>query len=734
MHNNPPRVTLDFETRSECDLRTSGSWRYSLDVTTEPLCLGYRLPYWDEGRTGLWYPAMPWLGIDSEGESFADLTELFEWITAGELIEAHNAWFERGIWRNKMEVVGWPRIADHQWRCSAAKAAAHSLPRSLDGAGEALNLSVTKDLEGHKVMKKMAKPRKALKAEITAWGRKHAGCEMCYATGKVSGISAETGRKKNVPCPVCMGRGYNSRASIPSMPTLYHESIELMVTLFDYVRQDVLAEEAISSTLPDLNESETRIYLLDQEVNERGFAVDTEAVAAALDVIDLESVTLNAELAELTEGAVEKATQRARLTAWMEGQGVSLDNTQGDYIDSILEGETNLPELEPKPRRALELMRTLGRASTAKYERMRDWVCPDGRVRGGLLYHGAGTGRWSGAGVQPHNFPRGNGDLDMEAAWAAIKSRDQETIRAVIRNPKTLDPYNDVMEVLSHSLRGAIVAAPGKTLYVADYASIEARVLLWQAGDEEALDIFRSGADIYCYMADDIYGYKTNKKDHPNERHIGKAAVLGLGYQMGAKKFIDTAAKGGATIEEAFAEKIVATYREKFWRVKEMWARQEHCAIEAVLYPGDEVSADYVTWVFEEPFLYCILPSGRRLAYPEPEIRSKMMPWGKLKEVLTFMGVNPYNRQWMRQTTYGGMLVENEVQAMARDLIASAMERCAVSSRYQPILTVHDELIAEADEGTGNVKEFEQLVARNPTWAKGLPVAAEGWSGKRYRK
>jgi DNA polymerase len=306
------------------------------------------------------------------------------------------------------------------------------------------------------------------------------------------------------------------------------------------------------------------------------------------------------------------------------------------------------------------------------------------------------------------------------------------------------EPVSDTMKKLSHGLRGAIIAGPGKELFVADYASIEARVLLWVAKDEEALKIFTSGRDIYCYFADDVYGYPTSKATHPKERDLGKTAVLGLGYQMGAAKFVETCAKASIEITEEFSQKVVTDYREKFWRVKTLWNDMERTACETVERECD-VRCGVVTWSYDTDldFLYCILPSGRKLCYPFPQVKEKATPWGEMRPQLTFMGVDTYTKQWKRQSTYGGMLVENVVQAISRDVMAEAMLRCEWSGLYEVVLSVHDEVIAECEEGLGNIEEFMMLLTILPPWAKyrgrsggmvEIPIAVEGWKGVRYKK
>lgn len=715
-YKNAPKATIDFETRSACPIKFCGSWRYSLDPTTEVLCLAFRLPYWEEGRTALWHPAFPHLEIAEA--PCPELTELFQWIADGGLVEAHNAWFERGIWTNIcVPRFNWIKIRHEQWRCSAAKAASYSLPRSLEGATAALRLRIKKDMEGAKVMKKMAKPRKPRLAEIKAYAASRLPeleikrCSVIALAdeldaGWVAQITKPDGQKQSI-----------------KLPTYWHESSELLERLFSYCRVDVLAEEAVSHRLKDLSEKEVEVYLADQAINERGFQLDRKGIEAALDIVDGIYSSLNNELVTLTNGQVEKATQRARMKQWFNDNGLPLENTQGDHIDSWLSRN----DLERDVRRGLELVRALGRSSTAKFLAAKNWAAPETwKVHGGLLYHGAGTGRWTGAGVQPHNFPRGE-IKDMELAWEVIKSKDLQLMELL---------YDDVMTLLSHALRGMIVATAGRRLMVADYTAIEARVLLWFAEDEIALNVFRAKKCIYMEMATEIYGRPiTDKVAQADERQMGKQAILGLGYQMGAKKFQTTLIeKWGIFIELDFAQKIVDAYRKKFWRVEKMWRQQEQAAIAATLTPNRTFRAGKIFWRSYDGFLHCKMPSGRLLSYCDPIVMKKKTPWGEVRDCLTYMGVDSYSKKWVREETYGGKLVENFTQATARDLMADAMLRCANDGVYDVILSVHDEVLAECNENAGSVKDFEATLTYVPEWAEGCPIAAEGWTGYRYRK
>jgi DNA polymerase len=530
------------------------------------------------------------------------------------------------------------------------------------------------------------------------------------------------------------------------MPTLWWESRELFETLWAYCKQDVLAEFLLSETLPDLSDYEQEVYWADQEANERGFLLDRDGVDAALALISEENRILLEEFQTLTQGQIESPRQRAKLMTWLGEQGLVIANTRKDTVDDILEGKYYASgDLNQSVFRVLEILRQLGASSTAKYESMSAQMCVDSRVRGGMLYHGATTGRWSGAGVQPHNFPKGVVDrcheptknhpdwLGMETSWDVVKTAaSREDLQDIFAAP--------TMPVLSSILRGAIVAPPGRQLYIADYAGIEARVLLWLAEDEEALGVFHRGEDIYCVMAEAIYGYPCNKTDHPTERGIGKIAVLGLGYQMGWSRFIDTAALGGVTLTEDFSRRVVDAYRAKFHRVKSMWYDQERVAIQATVDEGCDYGCGKMVWERVQnaqkgtDFLYCHLPSGRRLAYPNPQVRLMPTSWGDMKEALTFMGIDTYTRQWRRQQTYGGSLVENQTQAVARDFMADAFLTLSKSPVYDVTMTVHDEIVSEAHPLQGNIREFEHILTTLPDWGEGCPIAAEGFTGKRYRK
>lgn len=763
---NPRKyATVDFETRSACDLKKHGSFVYSIHESTRAMCLAFHLPGTTE--VGLWHMAHEEHLID---ESEPPL-ELFAYVLAGGLVEAHNAYFERVIWANVMVARhGWPAVGHLQWRCSASRASAMSLPRSLDGASAAMGLGLEKDMAGNRLMLKMCKPRKPRKAEVEAWRAEH---------GK------------------------------EPLPLLYHETEEDLYRLWEYCRNDVRAEYALSSCLPELSETELAVWQMDQAMNEHGARFDLDMARNALELAKRWKAKLNSVLEAFT--GISSATKRQAVKDWLlEEEGLELPDTTADTLEHLLAE----PGLSPRARRILQIVTDVNRTSTRKYQAMLDKASPDWRVRDLLMYHGAGTGRWAGKGVQVHNFPARDLIIkDFDEAAELILEGDLDWIVAL---------YGDVMKLLSHALRGAIVASLGRDLMVADYSSIEARCLLWEADAQAALELFRTGGDIYCDMATGIYGFQVSKKDHPNERQFGKQAILGLGYGMGyltflltcrkynihfsraqvlgimgaerlakaeewvrkqlcldappadmtpeqARKYSDQRRQAAKTRrrlvearedprlivhELALMKHTVDVYRTRYPQVKQMWTDQEQAAIQAVRERATvdaPVVCGKIRWYLSEArightvegeelavpegkWLHCELPSGRRMSYADPEVKLVKTSWGEDKPALRYMSVNGVTRKWERTATYGGKVVENITQAVARDIMANAMLLAHEGGTYDTIMSVHDELVAEVDEDKGSIEEYEELMSSIPPWAAGCPIAAEAERFKRYRK
>jgi DNA polymerase len=587
-------------------------------------------------------------------------------------LHAHNAFFEQCIYENILVPrFGWPKVNPKRWRCTAAKAASHALPRSLEGAGAALGLPIQKDKVGHQLMLKMCKP-------LPKWKR----------TGK--------GPK-------------------------YHETPEDLERLYDYCIIDVEAEYAVDKSLPDLSPSEQELWFVDQKINKRGVCVDIPNVKRVLEMIDTETASLKQRTQDLTMGLLESPSKRAQFLEYLLAEGLALPNAQARTIQEILDKGN----LTPTAKELLEIKQSLSKTSTAKFKAFLARALRDGRARDLVLFNGASTGRWSGRGLQIQNFPRGifENAIDVLMAIFLIESCDLEELK---------DFYGEVFSVFSSILRGMIVASPGKEMFVADYSSIELVTEFWLAGHEQGLTDFNNRIDLYKKQASVIYKIPYDLVEK-FQRQMGKQAVLGCGYGMGFKKFLATCEAYGIKADLNIAKLAVGAYRELHWPIPKLWGNLEKAAMLAVINPKRMVQVNKTKWFKSGRFLYCELPSGRRLAYCDPFVKDVLMPWGQEKPCLHFYGQNPKTRQWAIERTWGGVLAENVTQATSRDLLADAIMQ-ADAKDFDVTFHVHDELVAEADIGRFTLTNFTNCLENKPKWAQGLPIRTEAFIDQRYRK
>lgn len=666
-------LVLDFETRSEADIKKVGAFEYAMHDSTQIMCCAWRYGTRAELRKQIdsGNPAKLWapnLNSNQDDEIWRSGEDNCEWMhflgNALTKVVAHNAFFEQSICKR---FLTWTTPVEN-WICTASLARALALPGNLESAGAALGTTIQKDKEGHRLMLKLSKPRKATLKSDAPW----------------------------------------------------HEKAEELKRLYEYCQTDVDAETLLFLTLPPLNETERAVWELDQKINFRGFAADRKLVKCALELIGEETDWLNMETEQLTRGKLRSTNQRDLALKWLSQQGLHLTDLTAKTVNDTL--KSGMAQGDAK--RLLEIRKAVSKSSTAKYEAFEMRSRYDGRVRDNLVYHAASTGRWGGSGVQPQNFPRGTVKR-TDLAVADIKGQHLDWVRAL---------HGDPMEVLSSCLRSVIVAPKGKELFCADFASIEARVLFWMADNKDGLKAFREGRPIYEEMAQTIYRVQNIEDVTPAQRQLGKAAILGCGYGMGAPKFLQTCKNFGIEIDEELANIAVKAYRNAHAPVVKFWGNVERAAVAAVKKPASKFAVNRTVWWKKGEFLWCELPSGRRLAYASPIVKFEESKWSDEKRaVLYHRGVAPMSRKWVESGTYGGRLVENVVQACARDLMAEAMLRIDAAG-YEIILSVHDELLAELVKDKGSVAEFETLMAQTPGWALDCPVEAKGWKGDRYRK
>lgn len=510
-----------------------------------------------------------------------------------------------------------------------------------------------------------------------------------------------------------------SRLKKPSkqFPDFWDEDPEKLAKLYAYCEDDVRAEKAASEILPDLTPAGMKFYRLTQRINERGIYCDIASCRKAFEFAKRFEREYLKELRDLTNGKVLTVRQTEKIKEFLFDNGLTVPNLQAKTIVELLK----LTNLTPKAQRLLEIRQILNKSSLSKFYSMIKMAGPDGRIRGTLLFNGASTGRDTGKGIQPQNMPRGN-SKDVDLLIERLQSVPYEEFKKF---------YPNVFEALSNSLRGMLMAAPGKKLVAADFSAIETRVLFWLAGHKEGLQIFFDKGKIYEDMASSIYNLPIEEID-AIMRQLGKQAILALGYGMGAPKFVVTCAGYHIPITEEFSKKVVSIYREKHWPVPAYWHDTERAAIRAVKDPGRIVVCGKCKFFVKGRFLICELPSGRRLFYRDPLVREVETPWG-MKDRLGYWGVNSTSKQWKYEETYGGKLVENQTQAVAADLMIEASGRHEMNN-FPVILRVHDEDVAEVDEDRECLSEFEKIMEQNPKWAAGLPLEVKGWEGKRYRK
>lgn len=700
------RLTMDFETRSRCNLKTAGAYKYSLDPSTQPTCLAFK--FYDSKK-------IYFLDFDLVNTPWRDLPEKLKnlWrnaIANGFQFSAHNAFFETCIYKNILvKRYGWPDIPFRQFRCTAAKAASCALPRNLEGAGEAMKLRTQKDKRGYVAMMATCKPTR----RFNDFGKMVASIEYRLNRGL-----ALTKRQLS-------WQRDKTKFDKPKEFLEYEDNPEIWQTLYTYCKIDVRSEEELDRSLPDLNHQEQEIWFLNQKLNWRGLRIDIPTVNKIIGIMEIESSKKLKELDSLTMGLVTKPGARKSILEFLALDGIILPDIKAKTVDDALAGEG----LSDDMRRLLEIRKALSKTSTKKYQSFVNRAMPDERCRDILLYHGASTGRDTGTGIQPHNFPRGAIKFDKDRPYEPVENivtEDADMLRIL---------YGESLAILFSSvLRNMIIPGVGKELFVADFSKIEVAVLWWLADNVPGLKILRSGKDPYKYMAAANTGraYETIVDDG-DDRQLGKAQVLGCGFGMGWEKFQSTAFdQYRLKLSDDQAKNAVSNYRTANPAVPILWKAYEQAAIEAVRNPGQAIHSGKCILIHEDNFLWVTLPSGRKLAYRDPQISMRETDYGP-RETLEFWAVNSKTKKWNLERTWGGTLTENIVQATARDLMMPAMLRLEKAG-YQALLMVHDEGICEKEIGKGTIGEFVKILCEPPAWAKGLPLEAKGWKGPRYRK
>lgn len=481
----------------------------------------------------------------------------------------------------------------------------------------------------------------------------------------------------------------------------------------EYCLRDTVVEQTIYDRLASfpVPEWERRLEALDAHINERGVLVDMELAESAVAIDERSRAQNVAEMQEIA--GLENPGSVAQLKAWLATKNVRADSLNKATVSELLDTVT-----DPGTRRVLELRQLTGKTSTKKYQAILDAACADHRIRGLLQYYGAArTGRWAGRRVQLQNLAQNHLD-HIETVRELVRARDLETLELA---------YDSVPDVLSQLIRTALIAKPGHTFLVADYSAIEARVVAWMAGEQWRMDVFAQGGDIYCSSASQMFHVPVVKHGvNGHLRQKGKIAELACGYGggVGALKAFG-ADKMGLSEEEMLT--IVQHWRRASPTIPRFWSATERAARSALAHPGKTFTVQPcgVKYRRDADALRCKLPSGRILSYWQADLG----PDGHLY----YMGQNQTTRKWERTETWGGKLVENIVQAVARDCLAVALLRLD-DAGFQTLFTVHDEVIVEEPQGRRTWQDVAEIMGQPIEWAPGLLLRGDGYETPFYMK
>ncbi|MCD7967406.1 MAG: DNA polymerase [Clostridiaceae bacterium] len=490
----------------------------------------------------------------------------------------------------------------------------------------------------------------------------------------------------------------------------------------EYCKQDVVTEREILKRLDlfPMPEEEERLWQMDVLMNAYGVRVDTELIEGALYIDQISAQRLTDEAIKLT--GLDNPNSTAQLVKWLQDNGTETDNLRKETVSELLDGIN--PE---KVQRMLEIRQQLGKTSIKKYVAMDTARGEGDRVRGLTQYYGANrTGRWAGRLVQMQNLPR-NYIKTLDYARNLVKAKNYDGVKLL---------YGNVPDTLSQLIRTAFIPSEGHKFVVADFSAIEARVIAWLAGEQWVNEVFATHGKIYEATASQMFGVPVERiaKGNPEYslRQKGKVATLALGYQGGTSALIAMGALQMGLTEEELPD-IVQRWRQANPRIKGLWYAIENAAL-AVMETAQPQGINGLIFALEgdliygQSFLTVRLPSGRKLFYPKPFLKENRFE----KMAVHYYTVGQQTRKWEVTSTYGGKMVENIVQAIARDCLAVTLERIAAKG-LQVVFHVHDEVIIDAPMET-TVDEICNLMAEPIPWAPGLVLKGAGFESKYYMK
>jgi len=721
-------IHLDKETFSEVDLTKVGVYKYADHPSTDVLLASYAV---NGGPVRRWRPGDPY-----------PLGHIHDRLGDDAFILAWNSNFERIMWWRVMcERYGWPKPPLEAFICVAAWArSAASSPSKLELAGRFFGQTGQKDMRGHAHMLKMCKP--ATESQQLKYLEK-IGFDPRYDHGP--DVMEEAKRCHHTP-----------------------ENIDL---LHDYCDADTETERDIERILPEWEWPEVEAFWESERINDHGAVVDLDFAAAAADYADDEKIELKAELIRITgdpgmtprtfdrfkKWALPKMSDDAiELCEWYD-KGVLKISFDADVRSNLLAAaETDPDFLDPDVWDAVEVLDEAGKSTISKYIAIRDratsWLTDDQpRVHGLYMFGGAAqSGRYSSVGLQAHNLVR---DVPSEAPQLIdafisgdrrlVKQRVDEWAEANERQPSIIHALG---QLVRPTITGDIYGEGDFDLVWGDWSSVEAIMLPWLAldpGADETLAVFRRGEDIYLKTASDILGRRITKDDKHERQAYGKVPTLSLGYGGGAGAFQSMAKNYGVRMDEAEIGRIVRDWRKANSWAGRFWDALDNAAYQAMDNPGPSFGAGRVAYRYDPDALdgmgalFCVLPSGREICYPDPAIEVVRKPWGLTKTITCRKGSwRPKKdaKDWPRVALWKGLKAENATQAACADLLNSALLRAR-----ENLLTVcahtHDEIVIETADPEGDAPLLKKIMESRPGWPgdDALPLKADVETGFRYK-
>lgn len=652
---------IDIETYSDENLKEVGVYKYADSPNFMILLLAYAFD--DEDVTD----------VDlASGEKLPE--RVIKALNNDSIIKtAFNAQFER-VCINK-----YFGLKSKNWECTMIKSWSLGFPGSLDKVGEIIGLpqDQQKLWTGKNLIRIFSVPHKV--------------------TGSAAQLSIVPHKHRILP---------------EDRPTEWKQFKE-------YCRGDVVTERAIRKKLemfPEIS-AETKLYQLDQVINDRGVMIDLQMAEAAIQIDTEQTNRLTSEFQEVT--GLPNPNSLTDLKKFIKEK-------TGRTVSGITKG--NMEELQSEFNdhheilTALEIRQKLSKTSISKYKKMLEVTNIDGRARGLLQFYGASnTGRWAGRLIQVQNLPQ-NHISDLDTARKIIKTGDLDLLEMMYDNPS---------DILSQCIRPAIIPTHGYKFAVADFSAIEARVIAWFAGESWRIDVFNSHGKIYEASAAQMFKVpiESIKKGDPL-RQKGKIAELALGYQGGKGALVSMGALKMGLSENELPE-LVNQWRNANPKIVKFWYDTEKAVIEAIENRTTVKITNNLKAIYKSGMLFIELPSGRRLSFVKPRIMDHNMFPGKKK--IVFQGVDSKTYQWTDSDTYGGKLVENIVQATARDCLAHSM-LLLEKAGYKIVMHVHDEVIIEIENERDELENITEIMGQEIPWAKGLPLRADGYECSYYQK